>query len=187
MASLAQFLRDNFSFSSEDIETLLTYFEKKELKAGEYFLNEGDHCKGVAFVETGTIIYYQNIEGEEKVCDFAFDGDWLAHYKSMLGNVPSEINIKAIDDTSILYISLTQMGAMTEALPKASIIRSVMAEKYFAESVERASGLANLKAEERYHNLLNQKPWIHNRVPQYYIASYLGIKPQSLSRIRAMK
>lgn len=105
----------------------------------------------------------------------------------MLGNVPSEINIRAIDDISVLYISLAQLGAMTEAIPKASIIRSVMAEKYFAESVERASSLANLKAEERYNNLLKQKPWIHNRVPQYYIASYLGIKPQSLSRIRAIK
>ena len=187
MASLAQFLEDNFSFSSEEIETLLTYFEKKELRAGEYFLKEGDYCRGVAFVETGTIIYYQNIDGEEKVCDFAFDGDWLAQYKSMLGNVPSEINIKAIDDTSILFTRMSQLSAMVEALPKASIIRSVMAEKYFAESVERASSLANLKAEERYNNLLKQKPWIHNRVPQYYIASYLGIKPQSLSRIRAMK
>ena len=77
----------------------------------------------------------------------------------------------------------TQRSDILE-LPKINLLQSTLAEQYFTKSTQRATNLTNLDATDRYKALLKENPTIHQRVPQYYIASYLGIKPQSLSRIR---
>ena len=140
-----------------------------------------------AYVEEGSFLYYQLIEGEEKVCDFAFEADWITQYKSLLGKIPSEISIRALEDARVLCLNMDDMAALSEELPTVNLIRSTLAEQYFTKSTQRAANLTNLDAKGRYQALLQEMPMIHQRVPQYYIASYLGIKPQSLSRIRAEK
>jgi len=187
MTNLNSYLTSEFSFSNEEIEQILSCFSSKKIKKKEYFLKEGQLCKSVGFVEKGSFIYYQLINGEEKICDFAFDNDWVTHYKSLLGNVPSEINIKTLQASEILLMDIGKMEKVCEAFPKINVLRSTLAEQYFAKSTRRATNFTNLDAKERYQDLLEEIPHIHNSVPQYYIASYLGIKPQSLSRIRAEK
>lgn len=187
MSALKKFLSENFRFSEKEQEEITSYFQIKEFSKGDFFLKEGQYCRAIAFVETGTLMYVQNIDGEEKVCDFAFDGDWVAQYKSIISESPSELSIKFLGASKLHVISLEKMQALSVDLPQTNLIRSSLAEKYFTESAERATNLATLKAEDRYKKLLVKIPDIHNKVPQYYIASFLGIKPQSLSRIRAMK
>ncbi|MEL6252468.1 MAG: Crp/Fnr family transcriptional regulator [Bacteroidota bacterium] len=184
---LETYLQDHFKLSKEDVDQIAQFFIRTELKKGGYFLQAGQVCRKVAYLEKGAIFYYEEIEGEVKVCDFAFEGDWLTQYKSMLGKIPSLLSIRTLEDSIVYELALEKMEALIKAIPGAGIIRSTLAEKYFTESADRAASLANLKAEERYHKLLEEKPQIMNRVPQYYVASYLGIKPQSLSRIRAAR
>jgi len=121
------------------------------------------------------------------VCDFAFEIDWITQYKSLLNNLPSALFIKALEESVIYWFNAKDMEELTELLPKANNIRTRLAEKYFTASIERTAALTNLKAENRYQLLIEQRPEIYQRVPQYHIASYLGIKPQSLSRIRSSK
>lgn len=187
MNNLQRFLAASFNFKPNEIELITTFFKRVEIAKGDCFLKEGQYCRSVAFVDQGTFIYLQNIDGEEKVCDFAFDKDWITQYKSMLSSLPSEMEIRALSVARLFELSLENMERLITTFPNAAIIRSGMAEKYFTESVERANQLANLKAEERYRLLIQKRPEIHQKIPQYYIASYLGIKPQSLSRIRSMK
>ncbi len=187
MEHFKAYLKQNFPFNQTEIEKIVSVFTPRMIKKGDYFLKEGQYCKTIAFVENGSFIFYQIIDGEEKVCDFAFDGDWIAQYKSLINNLPSELSIKSMEDAEILQMDVMEMEKLTQRLPKALIIRTTLAEQYFTQSVERASQLANLKAEDRYRLLIEQRPEIHQKVPQYHIASYLGIKPQSLSRIRAGK
>ncbi len=187
MENFQSFLAANFEFNPEETQQILNCFEKKTLKKGAYFLTEGQYCKTVAFVEKGGFFFYQLMDGEEKVCDFAFEGDWISQYKSLINNLPSELSIKALVDSEIYWLDATAMDKLSDKVPKVLIIRTKLAEQYFTQSAERADKLATLKAEERYQWLLDSHPKIHQRVPQYYIASYLGIKPQSLSRIRAVK
>ena len=148
---------------------------------------EGQYCKEVGFVEEGVFIYYQIIDGDEKICDFAFENDWVTHYKSLLGGLPSELNIKALEKSKVLLLDMDKMEELGNKNPRVLTIRTSLAEEYFTKSTERASNLTNLDAKGRYEALLEEIPSIHQRVAQYHIASYLGIKPQSLSRIRAEK
>lgn len=127
------------------------------------------------------------MNGEESVCDFAFENDWVTQYKSLLSNIPSEIGIRALEDAQVFYLDIAKMDTLSQEMPTVNIIRSTLAEQYFTKSTQRATNLTNLDAKARYEVLLDDMPFIHQRVPQYHIASYLGIKPQSLSRIRADK
>jgi len=187
MKNFKLYIELNFSFSTAEIEQILACFTLKSFKKKEYFLREGQYCKSVGFVEKGNFIYYQIVNGEEKICDFAFENDWVTHYKSLLGSIPSEINIKALENSELYLLNLNKMEELSETLPKVNLIRSTLAEQYFTKSTQRATNFTNLDAKGRYQALLEEIPFIHQRVPQYYIASYLGIKPQSLSRIRAGK
>lgn len=187
MKNFKSYLQSNFTFSEDELEKLLPCFISKNYKKKDYFLKAGEHCKNVAFIEKGCFIYYEIIDGEEKVCDFAFENDWITQYNSLLNNVPSELNISAIEDAEILIMNLPEIEKLTESIPKIGMLRAKLAEQYFTESAKKASQLANLKAEERYEILMSEKQEILQRIPQYHIASYLGIKPQSLSRIRAKK
>jgi len=187
MDSLKNYLQSDYTFSESEIDRICNYFTPKQLLKNEYFLKEGQYCLSIAFVVKGSFIYYNIIDGEEKVCDFAFEDDWITQYKSLLNNIPSELYIKALEASKIFEISLEKMHELTQEIPATNAIRSNLAEKYFTISAERATSLATLQAEERYQKLIEDMPFIHQRVPQYHIASFLGIKPQSLSRIRAKK
>jgi len=187
MQNFKSYLKDSFNFDDLEIEEICKCFQVKDLAKKDYFLKEGQYCKNIAFVEKGSLIYIQIIDGEEKVCDFAFENDWATQYKSLMGNIPSEISIKALEGSRILIMDMDKMDVLSDKMPKVNIIRSTLAEQYFTKSTQRESNLKNLEAKERYEALLTEIPHIHQKVPQYYIASFLGIKPQSLSRIRAEK
>lgn len=187
MDLLSKYLSTKFEFNEEEIALMLQYFSETKLKKGEFFLQEGEYCKKIAFIANGAMAYIKNVNGDEKVCGFYFENDWISQYKSMLQNVPSELEIKALEKTSLLEISLEKMQQLIESFPKANILRTQLAEEYFVNSTQRASDLADLEAEEHYHKLRKERPELIKRVPQYHLASYLGIKPQSLSRIRAKK
>ena len=187
MKNFKSYINSNFKFTDDEVNKIAACFVPKSLSKKDYFLKEGEYCKNVGYVEVGSFLYFQLIDGEEKVCDFAFENDWVTQYKSLLGNMPSDMNIRALEDSTVLYMNWEKMEALTEELPKVGIIRSTLAEQYFTKSNERATNLTTLDAKGRYQALLDELPDIHQRVPQYHIASYLGIKPQSLSRIRAEK
>ncbi len=187
MKNLFPYIKTSFDFSQAETDQIISCFELMEVKKKDFFLKSGQFCKHVAFVEKGSFIYFQNIDGEEKICDFAFENDWVTYYKSLLGNIPADINIRALEDSEIYLLDMAKMKELSTTLPKVLTMRSTMAEQYFTKSAQRATDLTTLDAKGRYNALLEEIPFIHNRVPQYYIASYLGIKPQSLSRIRAQK
>lgn len=187
MHKLNKYIQLNFNFTQSETELIMECFAPKSLLKNEFFLKEGQYCKSVGFVENGCFVYFQNIDGEEKVCDFSFENDWITHYKSLLGNTPTEINIKSVQNSEIWIMDIKKIEILSHTLPKVNTIRAFMAEKYLTKSTQRASNLTNLAAKGRYNALLKEIPNIHQWVPQYYIASYLGIKPQSLSRIRAEK
>ncbi len=97
------------------------------------------------------------------------------------------MSIKSLEDSELILMNLDKITALSIELPKINLMRSSLVEQYFTKSTQRATNLTNLDAKDRYKALLKEIPTIHERVPQYYIASYLGIKPQSLSRVRAKK
>jgi len=94
------------------------------------------------------------------------------------------MGIKALEDMRILRLSATNMQLLFQAQPKFIALKSFYTEVSFMSNAQHSADLAMLNGKQRYYKFMNEKPHLVNRVPQYYIAAYLGIKPQSLSRIR---
>ena len=118
-----------------------------------------------------------NLDGEEKVCDFGFESDWITHIKSMMGGIPTDMNIRALETTKVKWITADKIEEVANKFPQINMMRVKISEQYFVQSSERANELANLSAEQRYLKLVDEKPELLTKVPQYYLASYLGIKP----------
>jgi CRP/FNR family transcriptional regulator, anaerobic regulatory protein len=182
-----QILKRLSQFISLD-ESEQNYFVAKlkvrEYKKKELILREGQICKCVYFINSGCLRYYYNLEGEERTAQFFFENGWYTDYASFLTGKPTQQNIETLESTELLLISADDLQQLFIDIPKFEKFGRIMAENAFLGVRNRNEMLMNQTAEERYISLMKERPKVFERVPQHYIASYLGIKPPSLSRIR---
>jgi CRP-like cAMP-binding protein len=173
------------SLSDNELLTFCNAFESKRLKKNEFFLEEGQVCSFVGFVDCGVLIYFKiNDSGDEITTDFAFEGDWVNNNQSRLTNSPSTINIRAIEETEIFIIRQQDLNKLYVQIPKIERLGRILMEQAYLKIVEQTVELQVLSAKERYENLLKKHPEIFQKVQLYHIANFLGIAPKSLSRIR---
>jgi len=171
-------------FSDEDIDLFTGYLTEDSIEKNEHFLNFGEISRHVAFIGTGLAMHYRLYDGMEIPIDFTPEGEWLAYLTSFSQGTPSDMGIKALEDMRILRLSATNMQLLFQAQPKFIALKSFYTEVSFMSNAQHSADLAMLNGKQRYYKFMQEKPHLVNRVPQYYIAAYLGIKPQSLSRIR---
>ncbi|NMH29189.1 Crp/Fnr family transcriptional regulator [Flavobacterium silvaticum] len=173
------------NLSAEEIRQVLSFVNITSLQKNQVLLREGDVCQWVSFVESGLFMYYKLGEsGDEISCDFAMENDWVSQYQSFITQQPSPIGIRALEDSIVYQISAKALQSLYAELPVFERISRQIVEKFFMMNLMRIDSFQNLKADERYKRLLQSHPILVQRVPQYYIAGFLGIAPQSLSRIR---
>ena len=173
------------SLSDEEFSVFCDCLEVKTLNKNDLFLEEGQVCNYVGFVNKGALIYFKSMDnGNEITTDFAFEGDWVTINHSRLNNTPSLINIKAIEDAELLVIKQQDLNDLYTRIPKAERLGRVLIEQAYLKIVRQSVDLQIFTATERYENLLHKFPEIFQRVQLYHIANYLGIAPKSLSRIR---
>lgn len=158
--------------------------QPKQLKKKELLIREGNVCKYSYFINKGCLRYFYNVDGEEHTGQFFFEHGWYTDYESYLSGHSSKQNIEALEATEILILAKTDLDKLFVEIPKFEKFGRLMAENAFLGLRYKTEMLTNLSAEERYKNLIKQRPKVIERIPQHYIASYLGIKPPSLSRIR---
>ncbi len=156
----------------------------KEYNKKELVLQEGQICKYAYFINTGCLRYYYNVEGQENTAQFFFENGWYTDYDSFLTGKPTKQNIETLEKTQLLLISAKDLQQFYIDMPKFERFGRLMAESAFLGIRQRNEMLENQTAEERYLTLMKDRPKVFERIPQHYIASYLGIKPPSLSRIR---
>jgi len=131
------------------------------------------------------LIYYQTLDnGNDITTDFAFEGDWVTNNHSRLNNIPSHLNIKAIENSDLLVIKQKDLLDLYDRIPKLEKLGRLLMEHAYVKLVQLSIDLQTLSATDRYLKLLGDYPEIINKVPLYHIANYLGIAPKSLSRIR---
>ena len=182
--SLRSILDQDRALISE-IETILKYFEPKKLNKGEYFIEAGQVCRNVGFIESGLVLYYEiDNSGQAVTCDFAKETDWITQYESFINQSPSVITIEALEPTELQVISSENLYQLFAKVPSFEQHTRKIIEKMFISSLARNNDMQVLKAEKRYAKFVEENPSLIQRVPQYHIASFLGIAPQSLSRIR---
>ena len=171
-------------FSNEEVDILQGYLVNKFIRKGDHFLNLGQVSRYIGFIDSGLMMHYSLHDGVEIPCNFSLEGDWMGSLKSFTSGLPTEVAIKALEDTCVREISAEHMQHLFLQSPRWLAFKNHLMQTVFFNITQHNADLAMLDAKERYYKFMRENPDLINRVPQYYIAAYLGIKPQSLSRIR---
>jgi CRP-like cAMP-binding protein len=183
-AALHPLLRSLIPLTEADYQALTAEMQPLELKKKALLLREGEICRHVAYIERGCLRYFYNVNGEEHTGQFFFENGWYTDYDSFLRRVPSTQNIQALEPARVWLLPREALYRLYEERPVFERFGRLMAEHAFQGLRTRNDALLNLTPEERYLRLLRERPKVVARVPQHYIASHLGLKPESLSRIR---
>lgn len=181
---LFDFIAKYVVLDEEEKNTLLSLDLFHSVKKGTVLLKEGQHSKESYFVLKGCIRTYYLVDGEEKTTAFYTELDALTPH-CVINNTASEYFISCVED-SILTISNAEMEAeINGKFPKFELMCRKLSEQLLAKQQMDFDEFKTSSPEQRYLNLLEKRPDLVQRVPQHQLASYLGIKPQSLSRLRA--
>ena len=173
------------ALSEQETAVIANRFTTLPVKKDEHILKEGQVCKFLGFIESGLMMYYKVAEdGQEIVCDFAKENEWVTQYQSFTSKTPSPLFIKALEPSIIYTITSRHLDELYTEIKGFGNIARQLIEKALMDMIKRSVEFQNLRAEERYEKMLSEYPSIVQRVPQYYVASFLGIAPPSLSRIR---
>jgi CRP-like cAMP-binding protein len=171
--------------SQEERDLIQGYLTVKKIRKRQYLLQEGDVCKIVAFVEKGAMrLYRVNEDGSEHIVHFSLDGSFMTDLYSFLTNEPSIYNIDAIEDSELVLITKSASDELRKlSLKYQEFIFQATSEAYI--QLQRwITSTISLNLEERYKELTSQYPDIVQRIPQHMIASYMGLTPETLSRVR---
>jgi CRP-like cAMP-binding protein len=182
---LFQKFDEHIQLTEEEKQLCKTFFTPKKLRKRQYILQEGDVCKYVAFVEKGMLRSYTIDEkGNEHIMQFAFEGWWISDHYSFLTGEPAVYNIDALEDSELLLISKQAEEKMLQKIPKFEKYFRILLQNSLIATQRRLISSLSQNAEERYNQLISVCPTIPQRVPQHMMASFLGITPETLSRIR---
>ncbi|KLT65951.1 Crp/Fnr family transcriptional regulator [Pedobacter sp. BMA] len=178
-------IEEKVSLSNEDKVLIAGFFSPKKLRKRQYLLQEGEICKNLVFVAKGLLRTY-NIDdkGSEHMSIFGWEGWWLSDFNSFLTGQPAVFNIDAIEDSELLTLSRNDYEALTLAVPIMDRYFRILYQNSLVTKERRLMSTITHNAEERYLQLLESSPQITERIPQNLIASYLGIAPETLSRIK---
>jgi CRP-like cAMP-binding protein len=157
------------------------------LKRKDHFLHQGDVCKHLGFIVEGYVRLYFLKEGEEITKDFNFENSFCGSYASFTLKQPSRFNIVAMENTKLYTMGREDLFRLFDRYPSLQKLGRLSMEHMFIKKEMREASFLLDSAEQRYHELLAQYPRIQQRVPLKYLASYLGITAETLSRIRAVK
>ena len=181
---LFDFISKYISLTEEEKNVILSLDLFRSVKKGTILLREGQKSKDGYFVLKGSIRKYYVINGEEKTTDFFTEMEGLTPH-CVTNKAPSEYFISCVEDT-ILTVADPDIGVEVNAkFPKFDIMCRMLSEELLAKEQIHFDEFKTSSPEQRYLNLLQNRPDLIQRVPQHQLASYLGIKPQSLSRLRA--
>ncbi len=180
-----QKLNEKVSFTQEEQDIIRSYLTPKKIRKRQYLLQEGDVCKIIAFVEKGALRAYSvDDKGDEHIIQFALEGWTISDLYSFMTGEPATYNIDALEDSELVMISKSAQEEILKRCPKyETYVRLQITGAYLAMQ-KRLTSIISLPLEERYNNFITLYPNIVQRVPQHMIASYMGLKPETLSRLR---
>ena len=161
------------------------FFVPKKLRKRQFLIQEGELCRLLAFVNSGCLRSYTvDARGEEHINQFAITDWWISDLQNYIAGGKTLHSIDALEDSDILILEKSSRDKLLDTAPKADRYFRLLQESGFTATSRRIDSLLKDTAEERYLAFLKTYPSLVEQIPQHQIASYLGITPQSLSRIR---
>ncbi|MFS4468521.1 Crp/Fnr family transcriptional regulator [Maribacter sp. 2210JD10-5] len=159
-------------------------FPIKNFDKGTYLLKKGEIATEAYFVIKGCIRAYEIMDGEEKTIAFFTENQSAANFNSLANEEPSILNFVCSEDTTVAICNVEKEAALYQKYPRFETFCRTGMEKMMGNQQAQLTSYMTMKPEQRYLDLLAKRPNLIQRVPQHQLASFLGIKPQSLSRIR---
>jgi CRP-like cAMP-binding protein len=183
--SLIKNLSRHVSLTDEEVQTITSCFRHRKFRKRQYILQQGDISRNETYIISGlTRTYEVDDKGQEHVVQFGPEDWWVGDMYSYLTDTPSQFNIDCLEDTEVLQISKANQEMLYREVPKLERHFRIMIQNAYVSSLKRISSNLSKSAAERYAEFIARYPCIGQRVPNHQIASYLGITPQSLSRVR---
>jgi CRP-like cAMP-binding protein len=171
---------------NSELDFFKSMLSTKKLKKKELILRTGQVCKNLYFINKGCLRYFYIIDGQEKTAQFFFENGWFTDLESFLKSSPSEIFVETIEASELLLLEKNNLYQLYEQVPKFEKMGRILAENAYLGIKQKTKILTTLSSKERYLQLMDERPKVFERIPQQYIASYLNLTPQSLSRIRRL-
>ena len=171
--------------SADERAWLAGQFRERRLERGDHLLREGEQCREVAFVVEGVLRVYVLDDGDEQTTYFGTAGQFVTDYESVLSGAPSAMNVDALTSCRLAVLPSEALAEAYARLADGERLGRQIAERLFLAAHRRLMSVYLDSAEDRYLALVTDHPDLVQSVPQHVLASYLGVRPPSLSRIRA--
>ncbi|HEY0055512.1 MAG TPA: cyclic nucleotide-binding domain-containing protein [Pedobacter sp.] len=181
------YLKTFITFTNEEWKIFCEQLYGKSLKKKEFFAEHGKTCNEVGFITQGSVRYFMVKDGEEVTGYFSLENDMISAYKSFLTGAPATNYIEALENTFLIVFSKKGLQKLLEDERinlRIERFGRLVAEYYLICYDDRVTSFVTQTPEERYLQLLKDNRHVIKRIPQHYIANFLGITPVSLSRIR---
>jgi len=171
--------------STDEIAIIQSLFTEKKFRKRQYILQEADVSRSETYIVTGlTRTYEVDDKGIEHIMQFGPEDWWVGDLFSFLTETPTRFNVDCLEDTQVLQISNPTLELLYQKVPATARYFRIIIQNAYIASINRISSSLRKTAPQRYQEFIERYPHIEQRVPNHQIASYLGITPQSLSRIR---
>ncbi|MGN7824907.1 Crp/Fnr family transcriptional regulator [Chitinophaga sp. 22536] len=180
------YLHSKGTFTAADIAAIRSRAMVRQLRRRQLLLRQGESWKHYAFVCEGCLkSYFVDDKGVERIMRFSPEHWWAGDRQSITSGQPSVLNIEALEDSTLVMFTLDDFNYLLEALPEMKKMAETLLNRSLMAATNRIQAAISLSGEERYQQFAQLYPGLIKRVPQHMIASYLGITPETLSRIRA--
>ncbi|MDD2799468.1 MAG: Crp/Fnr family transcriptional regulator [Bacteroidales bacterium] len=185
MSELEQYIGAYFEGITEnEIATVASLFQLEQLKKGDFYLKEGKSCDKLSFISSGILRIYKTLDDKEVTQWISTQGYFVTDLASLIFRSPARWSIYSLTDTTLYTINRTDYNLLHTIVPRWAEIEKLFLAKCFVTLEERVFSHLSLSAEERYNLFFEQNRELFNQIPLQYLASMLGMTPETFSRIR---
>ncbi len=184
MTELEQYIHSYFGVPKEELDKIVSCFHTHTLKKGNYFLKTGRVCDKLSFQRNGLVRVFAESSDREVTQWISTQGYFITDLAGIIFNKTSRWNIQALSDTELFTIHRDNYLKMGQLIPRWHELEKLFIAKCFTMLEDRVFALLSMSTEERYHLLLKEHPQLFNQVPLQYLASMMGMTPETLSRLR---
>lgn len=184
MSDLANYIQSYFGVNEKEIALIEAMFNETHIKKGDYFLQSGSVCNKLSFVQTGLMRIFVTIDDKEVTQWISTKGYFVVDLASLVFSTPARWTIQALTDATLYTISRDNYNKIGEVVPKWHELEKLFLAKCFITLEDRIFTHLSMSAEERYQHFFEHNKELFNQVPLQYIASMLGMTPETFSRVR---
>ena len=184
MQKLRDKINSYYKISEEDLDFTLSFYKKKVIPKGEYLFKAGQYVNQWFYIVTGCVCYYMLKDGKQKVMEFFTDDEFVTDLYSFVRDTPTVCYLVAMEETIIFTLDKESVHKIFDHSHDLERFGRLSMQDTVLKTFSRVTHLNTMTNEQRYLRLLNKRPTLFQKVPQYLIASYLGLTPVGLSKIR---